>query len=341
LSEEGDDIMLLTISSKGGLIDELPTGVIHKAYSEESLSLKRQVFFFIWCLKFLRKNDFRIIYSSLFQLNVVFGIFKKLGFIYQKLILREANYVSIEWPKSRLYFLFRFIGPMAYRAADAVICLNDDQAIDLSSTLKVNSDRLHVIPNPVISDRLNILSEKEVHFPVGLEYPVFLSVGRLEMQKRIDIVIKAFVDFRQEYGRGSLMILGKGSLEFTLKQLVRDLEGDSVVFFLGEVSNPFPYFKYADLYVLSSDYEGLPNSLIQGCYLTGRVVSTNCRSGPSSILKGFEGGRLVNVNDVSAMREAFAVVLAKPKVYPDNDWLNLYSEASSFIKFKQVIECVE
>ena len=130
-------------------------------------------------------------------------------------------------------------------------------------------------------------------------------------------------------------------LERDLRVLVEKLGISDNVLFLGEILKPYQLFKLADLYVLSSDFEGLPNSLIQACYLTERVVSTNCRSGPSSILANYDGGFLVNVDDVSAMSEAMKIMLQRAKVPVSDSWVDRYSEVRSLEQLKLVLSCVE
>lgn len=332
------ETVLIAISANGALRNELDSRIKFKYFTDKKLSITQQMLFLIWLPFYLRRNRFDVVFSTLFQLNIILGLFKKFHLIRGKLILREANFVSIEWPKSRLYTIFKLLGSISYRSASAVICLNESQFYDIQVNLRIPFKKLFVVPNPVLGVSLD---ESLEHFPsVDLKGPMILSVGRLEEQKRLDVLIKAFDLYRRKSGRGYLYIVGKGSLELPLKALALALGISDLVFFLGEVSKPYALFRLADLFVLSSDFEGLPNALIQGCYLTQRVVSTNCNSGPESILSGYEGGELVNVGDFTAMSVAFEVMLNKPKVCPSDSWIERYSECNSFNQLKNVIECV-
>jgi glycosyltransferase involved in cell wall biosynthesis len=72
----------------------------------------------------------------------------------------------------------------------------------------------------------------------------------------------------------------------------------------GETMNPTPYYRSADVFALSSDYEGFGNVIVEALACGVPVVSTNCRSGPSEILENGRYGRLVPVRDADALAQA-------------------------------------
>ena len=334
-------VILIVISSKGGLMEEIGDKVRLVAFSNDKLNIFLQIKFFFWLPYFVHREGVNTILSTLFQINIVLGILKYLRLLKAKLVLREANYVSKEWPKSRAYLLFRVLGRLAYRTSDAVVCLNEEQKADVHSFLNLSLQRIFIIPNPVITDEIVKAKSDDSQKMLHVEGPLVLSVGRLARQKRLDVLILAFKKFRDSTGKGTLVIVGQGMLERDLRVLVEKLGISDNVLFLGEILKPYQLFKLADLYVLSSDFEGLPNSLIQACYLTERVVSTNCRSGPSSILANYDGGFLVNVDDVSAMSEAMKIMLQRAKVPVSDSWVDRYSEVRSLEQLKLVLSCVE
>jgi glycosyltransferase involved in cell wall biosynthesis len=218
--------------------------------------------------------------------------------------------------------------------------LNEVQLNDVRKFLQINGRRLHILPNPVFGDLIRSIANEASSEELRYERPILLSVGRLEKQKRLDVLLESFFKFRCNHGSGTLLIVGAGSLEGDLKKWVSENDMSHNVIFLGEVKNPFPIFKEADLYVLTSDFEGLPNSLIQGCFLTRRVVATDCKSGPSSILNGYEGGMLAQTGDVDGLVKAYNVMLGHAKVLPSDEWIDRYSEEGSFNKLLRIFSCV-
>ena len=335
-----DNVLLVTISSHGGLRSELLDGVELVSFSQRKLNLLLQISFLLWLPFFLVRRRVDVTFSTLFQLNIFLGILRKLRIMRTKLVIREANFVSVEWPKSRAYFIFKLLGGIAYRSSDAVVCLNVDQMLDVRVTLRVDQEKLHIVPNPVIGLMMRSIVNDKSSNVLPFERPILLSVGRLEKQKRLDLLLISFFKFRVLHGRGSLVVVGKGSREFDLKALIAGSGMADYVHFLGEWQNPYPAFKEADLYILTSDFEGLPNTLIQGCYLTQRVVSTDCRSGPSSILSDYEGGMLVKTGDIEGLVNAYSVMLGRPKVAPSDSWIYRYSEDSSFQQLQNIFKCV-
>ena len=98
--------------------------------------------------------------------------------------------------------------------------------------------------------------------------------------------------------------MGDGELRDDIERLIKKLGIDEKVDLPGFVNNPFMWFRKANLYVLSSNYEGLPGTLIQAMACGTPVVSTDCLSGPLEILEKGKWGKLIPVNDDFALTTA-------------------------------------
>jgi glycosyltransferase involved in cell wall biosynthesis len=94
-----------------------------------------------------------------------------------------------------------------------------------------------------------------------------------------------------------LTIIGKGQNEHKLKKYVKENNLKSIVSFLGYKINPFPYIKKADVFVLSSRYEGSPNVLIEAQFLNKYIISTDCPTGPREILKYYKNSKLFKIGN--------------------------------------------
>src|SRR5262249_54469789 len=140
--------------------------------------------------------------------------------------------------------------------------------------------------------------------------PVVLGVGRLALQKDFSTLIKAFAHVRSR-APARLLILGDGEKRVELEVLVKELGLTADVCLLGYVDNPFAYMRRCAAFVLSSEYEGLPNSLIEAMACGAPVISTDCPCGPAEILDGGRYGLLVPVGDVEAMAAAISATLQK------------------------------
>ena len=136
-----------------------------------------------------------------------------------------------------------------------------------------------------------------------------LTVGSLKEQKNHPLLLRAFARIPDPQAR--LMLVGMGECEVGLRALAGDLEIADRVIFAGFHPDPTPFYRTADLFVLSSDYEGLPTVLIESLSCGTPVVSTDCPSGPAEILEGGRYGRLVPVRDPAALAAAIQAALSE------------------------------
>lgn len=190
--------------------------------------------------------------------------------------------------------LKRAIEAHYYRRARAVVAVSRGIASYLM-TLGIPEDRIRVIYNPFPLEEIREMAREEVDLPFW-EGPVLATVGRLSRQKGQWHLLRAFAHLKRAFPEAKLLLLGKGGLKDRLAKLSRDLglrtyvwdkdemRGDFDVYFLGFQRNPFKYVARADLFVLSSLWEGFSNVLVEALSLGVPVVSADCAVGPREIL---------------------------------------------------------
>nr|WP_241878977.1 glycosyltransferase [Psychrobacter sp. PraFG1]UNK05619.1 glycosyltransferase [Psychrobacter sp. PraFG1] len=139
-----------------------------------------------------------------------------------------------------------------------------------------------------------------------------LAVGRLTHQKDFATLIHAFKKVLKNKAC-NLIILGEGELRCELEKLIKDLNLQDNVQLPGFVNNPYAWMSKADLFVLSSIYEGFGNVLVEAMACGTPVVSTDCPSGPSEILENGRWGSLVPTNDPDSLAEAILKALNNTK----------------------------
>jgi glycosyltransferase involved in cell wall biosynthesis len=326
-AEKGVDTTLFTYTSAGPLRAEVSERVKAIAFSPKPLSLLRQLGAAVKLARLLRREQPDAVVATLYQTNMLVSLVHKLTRSKARLVLREAIFVSREWPKSRFYPVAKVAGPALYRRASYVVAPARDQIDDLCTTLDLPREKVLQIGNPTIGAWMTERSAEALPVEIAgkLARPLVLAVGRLSPQKGFDVLIRAFAAFSKRHG-GVLLILGEGECRAELEQLVGELGLSGSVIMPGVDPNPFRYFKSADLFVLSSRYEGLPNVLAQAVAMQVRSVSTDCPSGPRELLEDGALGELVPVDDVAALADAMTRALQRPAPQPSPEWLARYDE---------------
>lgn len=173
---------------------------------------------------------------------------------------------------------------------------------DLLKYVKVQPASFKAIYNPFDFDQIKALAAKPFELPTNLTSKNYiLHIGAFTLQqKRQDLLIEAFAKSKLNC---KLVLLGKGQDEEKICQLIKDYGLTDRVILPGFQINPFPWIKHARLFVLSSDYEGFGNVLIEAMALDTPAISTDCPSGPGEIfINGMENS-LVACGNAKALAE--------------------------------------
>lgn len=157
-------------------------------------------------------------------------------------------------------------------------------------------DNVTCIYNPV---NTRLIAERSGE-PIPLEGRFILAVGRLERQKRFDLLVEAFARTRAQH-ECKLVIVGRGTEEPALEKQIAARGMQDRIILAGFEPNPYKYMAKAEFQVMSSDYEGYPLVLIEALSLGCPIVSTDCPTGPREIIHSGENGLLVEKGDITAL----------------------------------------
>ncbi len=138
-----------------------------------------------------------------------------------------------------------------------------------------------------------------------------LCVGRLEPVKAIHYAIEGFAGIANQFPNLRLKIVGKGILEGELKQKAIDFSISNKVDFEGFQKDIIPYYLYAKATILTSQYEGYPNVLLESIAMNTPVVAFDCPGGTSEIVKNGFNGYLVNNKDIDDLKNKLANIMLK------------------------------
>jgi len=290
------DITLIVINKEGYYEKLLPKNIT-------TLDLKRKKVRhslpkLIKTLNIIRPD---IVLSTQAHLNIGILLLKPFIMSNPKIIVREANTPSISishlnHPKKEI---ITFLYKKLYKNADLIIAQCEDMKLDIVNFIKIPEEKIKVIYNPL--DISSIKKEIDGRSPFQEGRVNFLSVGRLSFQKGFDILLEAFKLVIEKVPIAHLTILGEGNLEENLKKQTVDLGINKHVTFEGFKESPYNHYYHSDTYVLSSRWEGFPNTLLEALACDTKVVATNCKSGPKEILLNNEYGLLAEVENPSSL----------------------------------------
>ncbi|MBU0480054.1 MAG: glycosyltransferase [Proteobacteria bacterium] len=278
--------------------------------------------------QYVRKNRPDVVISAKEQANLVNVLFRLLcRNSYRSVITRhvplDGGLVGTD-AKPFVIWLYRHI---LWRA-DRIVAVSEGIAGEIRSMIPAHAaDHVSVICNPVIDSSVfekasQTLDEQWLE---DKKVPLMVASGRLSHQKGFDILLEA-VSILREKMVVKLLILGEGEMRERLMDDISRLSLEEDVRLVGFKVNPYPYYKNADVFVMSSRWEGQPLALIEALAMGTRVVSTDCRTGPREILQGGRLGVLVPSEDPRALAEGIEAALRNPA---NKNLLNMHSETHS------------
>jgi glycosyltransferase involved in cell wall biosynthesis len=295
-------------------------------------------------IRYLRSAQPKVMISALGHANVVAVAARMFSRVPTCLILSEHNHLSMTMKNTTLRRerLTKHLMRWAYSRADQVVAVSRGVADDLTTTIGLNRELIEVIFNPVVTEDLIRLSRAPVDHPWldSRDPPFILGVGRLTAQKDFALLIKSFALLRATKDV-RLMILGEGELRNDLEEIVRGLGVSDHVAMPGFVANPYAYMRRANVFVLSSRWEGFGNVVAEAMACGTPVVSTDCPSGPAEILENGTWGRLVPIGDEHAMAQAISETLDEQS--PPNVELRakVFDEEQAVARYSCVFEMLK
>lgn len=233
--------------------------------------------------RYYKKNEGCYIFSFCVR-GSIFSVIAAAG-IKHKFLVSERNDPS--------HMSGQKLRDWSYRKADKLIFQTDDVKHYFSEDIQ---RKAAVIPNPVSNDLPEPFQ--------GVRKKRIVSVGRLQPQKNHKLLLEAFAIFHKVYADYELHIFGIGKLENDLKKQASELHIEDCVIFRGFSSNVQEEIWDSAMFVLSSDYEGISNSMIEALAMGVPVISTDCPGGSRTYIENGVNGILTPVGDKKALSEA-------------------------------------
>lgn len=239
-------------------------------------------------IKAIRKYKPAIVFGGWGEISAflspIIPFFPKIHFI-----TRETNIVSKHVTRPEIKFFYKF-----YNNFSIIVAQSEDMKSDLIKNLKIKESKIVKINNPVDFDLIEAKLKEKIELPYLKENKNVIAIGNLSKRKGFDNLLKVFMYLKEE--NIHLYIIGEGDEEENLK-LQKEQNKLNNVHFLGKKTNPFPFIKNADLFVLSSRYEGFPNVLLEAGACGVFSIVNNCKGGINEIIQPNINGKIVNIEN--------------------------------------------
>jgi len=256
-----------------------------------------------------------------------------------KVILSVRNYIDIEKNTLKIPNIMDLLHKKIYRSADKIIPVSKEISKLLNQKYLISESKLKVVYNPYDINEIEELAneaieDKYINFMSSCK--IFISVGRQTYQKGFWHLVKAFKLVHEREPDSKLVIVGREENDGKLKNLIEELRIGNNVLLTGFHINPFKFIKNSQIYVMTSLFEGFPNSLVEAMACGCPVIATNCKSGPMEILlENFELS-----HEIQKVTYGDYGILVPPFTYVE-DWNPNVIEAEENILAEAMIDLLQ
>lgn len=254
-------------------------------------------------LKAIKKQKPDIVFSGFGEVNAYLSLFIRL-FPNSKFVARETNVVSKHVTRKEIRFFYKF-----YNNYQKIICQSDDMKMDLINHFSIRQEKIIKINNPVdfhsISEHLTEVSSPYINYG---DYLHVVAIGNLSSRKGFDNLLKVFTYLRSE--KIMLHLVGNGRDRELLEEMKKTLQLENVLFH-GQQPNPYQFLKYADLFVLSSRYEGFPNVLLEAGACGLYALANDCPGGIREIIQNGINGEIERIEKYETFAYKIKEILNK------------------------------
>lgn len=306
----GHDVEFVLMRMDGELLPEA-----HESFSVVDLGTPRARQLALPLARYLRHAQPDALLVGIWPLTTIAALVARISGFRGNVTVSEHGILSAQymtWGKAHRMAL-RASMAMGYRLADARIGVSVGVVRDIALLAKMPESDFQVVNNPVAprpKPDLQVLAEIDARWgvPPGAR---ILTVGSFKPVKNHPLLLRAFAKLIQNRTEARLIFLGAGDGETKLRTMAHELGISEQVIFAGFHNDPTSFYCTADLFVLSSDYEGFGNVIVEALACGTPVVSTDCPSGPAEILQDGRYGALVPVGDATALADAMETSLGR------------------------------
>lgn len=301
---QGHDVLLMpTYSGRGGCVYPLDAGVRLRYLADSVQSRATSLARLRALRRIIAEERPDLVVSFLTRVNVA-AIIAAAG-TGVPVVVSERVYP----PLMRLPRIWRLLRRLCYRRARMVVMQTCEGAAWVAANCPASTTT--VIANPLSLPLPATQPRLAPESIIAGDRSLLLAMGRLDRQKGFDLLLRAFAELAGEFPDWDLVVIGEGEERQALEQLTRKLHLTGRAHFPGRAGNPGDWYARASLYVMSSRFEGFPNTLAEAMAHGLPAIAMNCPTGPAELIRHREDGVLVDVSrGVDGLTEAMRSLLA-------------------------------
>ncbi len=304
-----------------------PIAVSQKACND--MSVLKRVLRFRKALKRLRPD----VVISFLPVVQVYVRYASIGLRHKKIETIRINPWKTEISRSKYYKSWL----KCFDKCDRLIVQSEDQKPFFNQKVQ---NKAVTIPNPI--NTLYLENEKQEYNSSSHK---IVAAGRLTKQKNYEMLIDAIKIVAKDYEDVTLSIYGSGNQEQELESYIRNAGLTNKVMLMGRSNKLYNVYKESDLYVMSSDYEGLPNALSEAMAIGLPCISTDCKTGPRDLIDDQINGFLVPCGDsqqlAKKIKEVFSLSCEKQKELGKNARQKINDFCSEKNSLERLINLIE
>lgn len=235
-----------------------------------------------------------------------------------------------------------------YKKYDKILAICDTMRDEFVEILGMDKNKVELVYNPIDLEAIRKKAENiDKKYENYLKQDYFLQVSRLTEQKQPEHLVDIYYKLKQRGIKEKLYFIGNGEKVELIKQKIKEYKLEDDVILLGQIENPYPFFKNAKLFVHTGKYEGLPTVLLESLAFGTPVVAYDCPTGPKDILgKNSEYGKLIPLNDKDVFVEKVCELVNDDEKYKNYRKISLvraddFSMKNNKIKLQTLIENIK
>tara|TARA_B100000524_G_C23648515_1_gene369362 strand:+ start:39 stop:1148 length:1110 start_codon:yes stop_codon:yes gene_type:complete len=281
----------------GGLRKLIEPGVIIT-----KLKVSNLLSLLIGLVVFYNKSKPTVVHTSMYMIGNIALLARLFSSHKPKIIVgARSDFNSVCRTSKNFFdeFLLRKLSNILFKKSDQIIAVSKGVKKGLLESLKLEKSKVKVIYNGILTKKHNNNYTKlPNHHWYSMEGICLVSsIGRLSPEKGIFELVCAFKKALKLNNNLRLIIIGEGEEEKKINQYIKDHALFKYIEIIGFKDDYYSYLNNSDIFVLNSYFEGMPSILVEAVSTNAKIISTNCMHGPSELLQGVPGSKLIDVNN--------------------------------------------